>query len=218
MLVRLAVFIAGTLCVVAAGSAPASAAATKPSEAMAQYAAAWGKLTTYTCTITSSEISGSRVQDRVYAMFFQKPYDTRLNITGGDGKGSAAVWHGGDTVTGHQGGWLTPIKLNLNIHAHLATTIRGTTIADANFGAIYDHLASLKSATMTADTDGANTTVTVPVADASKDGGVTKEVVVLGKDSLPVEYDQYEGDQQVRHVAYSDVSLNVTIPPSTWSI
>lgn len=218
MPLRFAVFIAGILCIVAVGIAPAGAVSTKPADAMARYAAAWGKLNTYTCTITSREISGSKVQDRVYAMFFQKPSDTRLNITGGDGKGSAAVWHGGDTVSGHQGGWLSGIKLNLNIHAHLATTIRGTTIADANFGAIYDHLTGLKSTAMTAETEGANTTITVPVADATKDDGVTKEVVILGQDGLPVEYDQYEDIQQVKHVVYSDVVLNVTIPDSTWSI
>jgi len=33
-----------------------------------------------------------------------------------------------------------------------------------------------------------------------------------------VEYDQYEDIQQVKHVVYSDVVLNVTIPDSTWSI
>jgi outer membrane lipoprotein-sorting protein len=218
MSVRLAASIACVVCVVAAFAIPVAAVEVKSGDVMGQYAAAWGKLTTYTCTITSREISGSKVQDRVYAMFFQKPHDTRLNITGGDGKGSAAVWNGGDTVAGHQGGWLSMIKLNLNIHAHLATTIRGTTIADANWGAIFDHLTGLKSTTATADTDGTNTTISVPVPDPASDGGVTKEVVILGKDSLPVEYDQYEGDQQVKHVVYSDVKLNVTIPPSTWSI
>jgi outer membrane lipoprotein-sorting protein len=218
MSVRFAAFIAGAICIVVASAVRVTAVEVKPGDALEQYAAAWVKLTTYTCTITSHEVNGSRVQDRVYAMFFQKPHDTRLNITGGDGKGSAAVWNGGDTVTGHQGGWLSAIKLNLNIHAHLATTIRGTTIADANWGAIYTHLTSLKSTAATAESDGSNTTITVPVTDPSSDDGVTKEVVVLGKDSLPVEYDQYEGDQQVKHVVYSDVKLNVTIPPSTWSI
>ncbi|MBV8203815.1 MAG: hypothetical protein JO195_02185 [Candidatus Eremiobacteraeota bacterium] len=71
---------------------------------------------------------------------------------------------------------------------------------------------------MTAETEGANTTITLPVADATKDDGVTKEVVILGQDGLPVEYDQYEDIQQVKHVVYSDVMLNVTIPDSTWSI
>jgi outer membrane lipoprotein-sorting protein len=218
MSVRFAAFIAGAICIVVASAVPVTAVEVTPGAAMEQYGVAWVKLTTYTCTITSHEVNGSRVQDRVYAMFFQKPHDTRLNITGGDGKGSAAVWNGGDTVTGHQGGWLSAIKLNLNIHAHLATTIRGTTIADANWGAIYTHLTGLKSTAATAQSDGSNTTISVAVADPSSDGGVTKEVVVLGKDSLPVEYDQYEGDQQVKHVVYSDVKLNVTIPPSTWSM
>lgn len=182
------------------------------------FAHAWAKVDSYTCTITAREISGSKVQDRVYQMYFQKPHNTRLNITGGDGRGSAAVWQGGDTVTGHQGGWLSMVKLNLNIHAHLATSLRGTTIADANFGAILDHLTGLKSTTATAQTEADKTTVTLPVSDPDADGGVTQEVIVLGKDGLPAQYDQYEGTQQVKHVVYSDVNLNATIPASTWSI
>jgi hypothetical protein len=56
------------------------------------------------------------------------------------------------------------------------------------------------------------------VADPSSDDGVTKEVLVLGKDSLPVQFDQYQGDQQVKHNTYSGSKLNVEINPSTWSI
>ena len=141
-----------------------------------------------------------------------------MNVTAGDGKGSAAVWRGGDTVTGHQGGWLSMVKLNLNIHAHLATSLRGTTIADANWGALYDHLTTLKASSMTADVSNQTTTITVMVADPASDNSVTKEVMVLGKDSLPIEFDQFEGDQQVKRVTYADVKLNVDLPASTWSI
>jgi outer membrane lipoprotein-sorting protein len=216
--IRSNVVLAGCLAISLFAIGPAHAAPAKAQEAMAQFAAAWAKVNTYTCTLTAREIDGSKVQDRVYQMFFQKPHDTRLNITGGDGKGSVAIWHGGDTVQGHQGGWLSMVKLNLNIHAHLATTIRGTTIADSNWGALYDHVTGLRSTSMTADISGDSTTVTIPVHDPSTDDSVTQEVVILGKDGLPTEYDQYVGGQQVKHVTYTDVKLNVDIPPSTWSL
>ena len=47
---------------------------------------------------------------------------------------------------------------------------------------------------------------------------MTKEVLMLGGNSLPIEYDQYVGDELVSHVTTSDVKLNVDPPESTWSI
>ncbi len=196
----------------------AAAEPVKPADALAQFAAAWAKVNTYTCTLTAHEVLGTKVQDRVYAMFFARPSNTKMNITGGDGRGGAAVYHGGDTVQGHQGGILSLIKLNVNIHSHIATTLRGTTIADANWGSLYDHITGLKGATIDASAASGAMTLTVAVADPTTDNDVTKEVVILGQDSLPVEYDQYEGVTQVKHVTYTDVKLNVDIPASTWSL
>jgi outer membrane lipoprotein-sorting protein len=207
--------IAFFVCVFAVSTAAADSNAS--ADALAQFAAAWAKVNTYTCTLTAHEVLGSKTQDRVYAMYFAKPSNTRMNITGGDGHGGAAVYHGGDTVQGHQGGWLAPIRLNVNIHSHIATTIRGTTIADANWGALYDHIIRVKGSTDAAAAGG-STTLTVTVADPTTDDDVTKEVVILGKDALPVEYDQYEGTTLVKHVTYTDVKLNVDIPASTWSL
>ena len=204
------------VCVVTAGTAAADSSAS--ADALGQFAAAWAKVNTYTCTLTAHEVLGSKTQDRVYAMYFAKPSNTRMNITGGDGHGGAAVYHGGDTVQGHQGGWLAPIRLNVNIHSHIATTIRGTTIADANWGALYDHITGLKGSTVDAAAAGGSTTLTVTVADPTTDNDVTKEVVILGKDALPVEYDQYQGATLVKRVTFTGVKLNVDIPASTWSL
>src|SRR5215469_5196645 len=148
-------------------SASRASAATSGDAALTKFAAAWTKVTTYTCTIQAHEVSGSRVQDRTYAMKFRKPYDTKMDITGGDGHGGAAVWHGGDTVRGHQGGFVSFIKLNLNVHDSRAVSIRGTTIADANFGALYDHIKGLKGATVDAAADGTDTKINIAVADPS---------------------------------------------------
>ena len=178
---------------------------------LAKFAATWDKVNSYTCKLTAHEVLGSRVQDRTYDLTFRKPYDTKMNITGGDGKGGAAVWHGGDTLRGHQGGFISFIKLNLNIHDGRATSIRGTTIAQANFGAILEHLESLK-ATIGVAAAGDSTDVDFAVADPSGDQNVTKERVVLASDDLPTEYDEWEGDTLVRHVVYTDVVLN---PPLT---
>ena len=206
-----------SLAAVAVVSSVASAT-TAGDAALAKYEAAWQKVKTYACTFTAHEVSGTRVQDRTYALQFRKPYDTRMDITGGDGRGGAAVWQGGDRVRGHQGGFLSFIKLNLNIHDSKAVSIRGSTIADINFGALLDHVKGLKGATIDATTAQGQTRINVAVADPAVDNNVTKELIVLGSNDLPVEYDQWEGDNLVKHIIFSDVQLNVTIPDSAFSL
>jgi outer membrane lipoprotein-sorting protein len=210
--------VAASATLASAASASATSATSAGDQALAQYAAAWAKVNTYTCTITAHEVQDTRAQDRVYAMYFRKPSDARMDITGGDGKGSAAVWHGGDTVRGHQGGFFSFVKLNLNIHDPKATSIRGTTIADADFGALLVHVKTLAGATIDAKPDGASTDVSVAVADPSSDQNVTKELMVLGPGGLPIEYDQWQADTQVKHITYTDVKLNVDIPDSEYTL
>jgi outer membrane lipoprotein-sorting protein len=199
-------------------AATTASATTSGEQALASFSAAWAKVNSYTCTITAHEVLETKVQDRVYTMSFVKPSDTRMDITGGDGKGSAVVWLGGTTVKGHQGGFLSFIKLNLDMHDPKATSIRGTTVAEANFGAIIDHIKGLSGATIDAVADGSKTDVNVAVGDASANGNVTKEELILGANELPLEYYQWEGDNQVKHVVYSDIVLNPTIPDSTFQL
>jgi len=183
---------------------------------LAKFAATWDKVNSYTCKLTAHEVLGSRVQDRTYDLTFRKPYDTKMNITGGDGKGGAAVWHGGDTLRGHQGGFISFIKLNLNIHDGRATSIRGTTIAQANFGAILDHVKSLKGTVTVVSDNGSAIDFSVP--DPSADQSVTKERVVLAPDGLPSEYDEWEGDTLVRHVVYTDVVIDPQLSDSAFNL
>lgn len=186
--------------------------------ALAKYDAAWAPVRTYACTITAREVQGSRVQDRVYHIFFQKPHDTRMEIVGGDGRGGAAVWRGGDKVYGHQGGLLRFFRLHLNIHDSRATSIRGTTIADANFGAVVDYIRRSKTASRMAESVAGKTKLTFVIAGPIGENGVTKQVLVLDGGNLPLEFWEYVGDQVVKRIIYSDVRLNVDLPPSTWEI
>ena len=192
----------------ATSAASAASAATSGDAALAKFAAAWAKVTTYTCTIQAHEVLGSRVQDRTYTLRFRKPYDTKVNLTAGDGRGSAVVWNGGDTVYGHKGGFLAMFKRHLALADPQATSIRGTTVAEANFGALYDHIKALKGATIDAAADGSATKIKIAVADPSSVQGVTKELMVLGANDLPVEFDQWAGSTLVKRVSYSDVVLN----------
>jgi outer membrane lipoprotein-sorting protein len=199
-------------CSSAAHASPAGDAA------LAAFSNAWDGVHTYTCTITAHEVLGSNVQDRVYHASFMRPNNLRMDIVGGAGKGGAAIWSGGDTVYGHQGGFLSFIKLHLNIHDSKAVSLRGTTIAQASFGALLQRFKDMKTSSLDAKTANGETTVTAQVLDPASYQGVTSEVLILGADHLPVEYDQYAGTQIVNHVRYSEYKGNVTIPDSTWRL
>jgi outer membrane lipoprotein-sorting protein len=198
---------------------PPPAAGMTAEQWFAKFQTAWNGVNTYTAKIATHEALNGKAQDRVYTIDYQKPTSVRLDITGGDGKGSAAVWQGGDTVRGHQGGFFSMIKLNLNIHAHLATSLRGTTIAQSYFGAQLDHLKSVKWKSTDVTVNGDNATITAIPADPTQDDGIVKEVMTLGANGLPVELIQYDGpDSLAKDVKYSEVKLNVDLPPSTWQI
>jgi outer membrane lipoprotein-sorting protein len=187
-------------------------------DAIGRLVATWDKINTYECTVSSHEVKGTDVQDRVYHIRFEKPLETRVDIVDGDGRGSAAVWDGGDRVRGHQGGMLSMIKLNIDIHNKLATSIRGTTIAQANFGALIEHLKSQDPSFLRVTTDGDKTVLVVQEVFSAPDTDVTKEVYIFGADGLPIEYFQYAEDEVVKHVVYSDLKINIDLPPSTWQL
>lgn len=202
-----------------AGSAPATGPG--PGErALARFAQAWADVHTYRCRVIEHEVKGSQVQDRVYRLAFSRPHDVLMQIVQGDGRGGVAVWHGGSRVEGHRGGLLSFVHLNLDIHNPLATTLRGTTIAQADFGALLDHLRHLQregAALGVGRQDGRTTLVAKP-DDPAADGGVTRETLVLGANHLPVEYEQQIDGRTVRRVRYRDVRTNVDVPPSTFEL
>lgn len=198
-----------------AGAALASQAG---DAALAAFSTAWAGVHSYTVTITAHEVRGPNVQDRVYHASFTRPNNVRMDIVGGAGRGGAAIWSGGDKVYGHQGGFLSFVRLHLNIHDPKAVSLRGTTIAQSSYGALLARFKQLKTSSLDASAANGLTMLTASVADPAANAGVTREVLILGADHIPVEYDQYQGAAVVNHVRYSDYKANVAIPASTWKL
>jgi outer membrane lipoprotein-sorting protein len=216
---RSALAVGGLLTLVlATGLGPPVAAAPSADQALDAFAGAWAQVQTYRCTITAHEVRGDQVQDRVYHMAFQKPHETRLEIVKGPGQGGVLVWHGGPDARGHRGGWLRFVNLTVGIHDPRATSLRGITIAQANFGFLLQHIRSLRTSSLVAKRHGGETEVDAVSADPASDQGITREVLVLGPSGLPVAYRQSEGDRVVRDVSYSDVELNVPIPKTDFEL
>jgi hypothetical protein len=212
MFVRSIVIFGFSLILISAAKQPDSA-----QDVIDKYAATWNGLQSYTCTWTVHEVKNNNVQDRVYHVFFQKPLNTRAEVVDGDGKGSVAVWTGGDKVRGHQGGILSLIKLNLDIHNHLAVSMRGATIAQLNLGWLLSHLQSIGAQNFEVTQQGDNRVLSARVQDPAPDTDVVREVYVLDPSGLPIEWFQYGDDDVVlKHVIMSDYVLNVTLPPNTW--
>jgi outer membrane lipoprotein-sorting protein len=205
--------------IVCMGAQTPPAASMTSEQWLNKFQTAWDATHTYTATLTAREVLNGKTQDRVYTLAFQKPTSARLNITGGDGKGSVAVWQGGDTVRGHKGGFLSMIKLTLNIHNPQATSLRGTTIAQSYFGSQLDHMKATKWKSADVTVDGDNATINGVPEDPSQDDGIVKEVMTLGANGLPVELIQYDApDTVAKDVKYTDIKVNVDLPDSTWQI
>ena len=188
-------------------------------EALGRYKAAWAAVRTYTAMVRAREVSGDRVQERVYRFWFAKPHDTRMEIISGSGRGEIAVWRGGKTVQVRAGGPFSFVRLRFNLTDPPVTSVRGATIAQVNFGAFYDHLTHLKTRSLIARRNsGATTSIAETVADPAADGGVTEEVVVLGGNGLPVEYDVYAHARQVKKVTFTGVRVNEPVPQSMFRL
>ena len=185
---------------------------------IAKMKATWESVHSYECTATVHEAKGTSVQDRTYLVRFERPTQTRVDIVAGDGRGSAAIWNGGDRVRGHQGGFLSIIRLNVGIHSKFATDLRGNTIAEANFGSLIAHLESLDPSVEHVTRSAGKIVFVVAFDPPSPNTDVSKEVYILAPNWLPIEYYEFAEDKVVRHVVDSSLKLNINMPASTWQL
>ena len=192
----------------ALGWASPAVAAESP---IAAFATAWAAVDDYTSTVTVHETDGKSVQDRVYHYAYKKPSYAKIDVVAGPGKGSGAVWTGGDHVRGHMGGFLSGFKQSIAITDARATSLRGDTMDKASFASVADELkngkvdASIAEATIDEVLTDAVTIALAP----SAPGGVTREVVSFSRVThLPVRRVGYAGDVLVKQEDFSDLKLN----------
>ena len=197
-------------------AAPASAA-TVP--AITAFEDVFSKVNDYTVTVHAHEVSGSQSQDRVYQFMYKKPHLVKTLIVSGPGAGGGGVWKGGDTVSGHQGGILSFIHLNVGIHDGRATSLRGYTIPD---GLLQNQVGKYKSIKGTLSErngpiiGGQQTTlVELKVAPGAGEPGETRAVIYFSKSThLPVAQMRYDGDKLVSQEFWTDLRLNVGLKDS----
>ncbi len=190
---------------------------------LTQFAQAVAGVADYTVSITTHEVKGTDVRDNVYHYWFKKPALAKIETVSGRGRGSAAVWHGGDTVSGHQGGILSIIKLTVGIHDGKAVSLRGDTIDSASFPAQLEHFRTTKGelaegpgpAIAGAPTE----TLTLKPADPVANGDVSRDVLFLSNAThLPVRRERYEGDKLVKQEDFTELKLNVGLKDGDFSL
>ncbi len=180
------------------------------------------RINDYTMHVTTHEVQGTSVEDRVYACSYAKPGFARSEIASGPGRGSAAVWHGGDTVRGHAGGFLRGIKIDVPEHDRRATDLRGNTIEMGYFPTIvktFESIGKLSESPGPIVAGEETVAVTLVPAEPARERDLTREVLVISEQShLPLEHLGYQGDTLVERESFTDYVIDPALPPSTFEL
>ena len=195
---------------------PASAA-TVP--AITAFEQTFAKVNDYTVTVHAHEILGNQSQDRVYRYMYKRPHLVKTQILSGPGAGGGAVWTGGDTVSGHQGGILSFIHLKVGLHDGRATSLRGYTIPD---GILQNQVG--KYMTMKGTLSERNgpliggqptTLVELKIAEGAGEPGETRAVIYFSKAThLPLAQVRWSGDKILAQETWTDMQTNVGLKDS----
>lgn len=184
-----------------------------PAPAVTSFLETWAKIPSYTTAIKVHETKGSDVQDRTYRYAYLKPHYAKIDITGGPGKGGGAVWTGGDSVSGHQGGFLSGIHLKVGIKDGRATSLRGDTMDTASFENMAEALKSATSVTVKEETvDGKPCDVaSFPYTDSN--GATRREIALSRATHLPVRRTTLAGETAVKIEDFSDINTAANLKP-----
>ncbi len=193
--------------------APHIAMAANSTPAIAAFDAAFAKTSQFTYKLRAHETKGSSVQDRLYDYSFMKPHFAKTLIESGDGKGSGAVWAGGDQVSGHQGGFLAGIHLKISLHDGRAVSLRGYTIPDGlpqNIIEKYTSVPGKLSQAPGGKIDGVPTDrVELVVATPATNDGISEQIIYLSQVThFPLRQILYAGSQVVLDQSFLDWNFN----------
>ena len=212
MLYRLSILLLAAAAVIA----PASAA-TVP--AITAFQETFAKVNDYTVIVNAHEVLGNQTQDRTYRYMYKRPHLVKTQILSGPGSGGGGVWTGGDTVSGHQGGILSFIHLNVGLHDGRATSLRGYTIPDGilqNQVGKYTTMKGTLSERNGPVIGGQETTlVELKIAPGAGEPGETRAVIYFSKAThLPVAQIRWSGDQVISREFWTDLRTNVGLKDS----
>jgi len=196
----------------AAWCVSASAASEEP--AILAFDRSFAGINDYTCVLQSHEVSGSKVQDRVYQYSFMKPHYFKTLILSGEGKGSGAVWTGGDQVSGHLGGMLSGIHVKIGVNDPRTVSLHGVSIPEGLLPGIIDEYGTIRGRLSESDGGTIKGVPTVRldlvVTDPSSNHGITEQIAYFSKAThWPIRQIMYSGSQIVLDQSVSDLKTDV---------
>jgi outer membrane lipoprotein-sorting protein len=202
------------LCAALIAAACLTARAANEAPAIAAFDKMFAGVNDYTAVLHVHEAKGTATQDRVYQYSFMKPHYVKTLIIDGDGRGSGAVWTGGDQVSGHQGGILSGIHLKISVNDPRAVSLRGATIPQGLLQRIVDDYGTIPGKLTQIDGGKVNGVDTdrleLKASDPASNLGVTDQILYLSKDThWPVRQIMYSGSQVVLDENVTDVKTNV---------
>lgn len=203
-----------SLCTIFIGVSCLSVSAANENSAIADFDRTFAGVRDYTCVLHSHEVNGTRVQDRVYQYSFMKPHYLKTLILSGDGKGSGAVWTGGDQVSGHLGGVLSGIHVKISVQDPRALSLHGVAIPDGVLPRIIDDYATIPGVLTQSDgglIKGVPTDrLDLKVSDPASNHGITEQIAYFSKTThWPIRQIMYSGSQIVVDESVNDLKLNV---------
>jgi len=205
MLLTTAAFVAMS-CVVAS--------AAKKAPAIAAFDQTFAGVHDYTCILHSYEANGTKTQDRVYRSSFMKPHYLKTLILDGNGKGSGAVWVGGDQVSAHPGGLFSGIHVKINVEDSRTISLHGVAIPDGLLPGIIDDYQTIPG-TLTQTNGGKINGVEtdrldLKVADPRSNHNISEQIVYLSKSThWPIRQIMYSGSQIAVDESVDDLRMNV---------
>jgi len=196
---------------------PVYAASRTPQEYLDRVKEYYALIGDYQCRMNEFSIGGGRREERIINYYFKKPKLIRMDILDGNrafDPGSVGVYTGGDKVSGHRGGIMKDITLNISKNSTLATSVRGETIDQSDMLTVIERFQfHIRNSEISLREKASHVEFSFIPYDPSANEGITRDVIWIDLETmLIIRNERYEGKDLVQQVIWSDYIINAGLP------
>ncbi|MBN2323259.1 MAG: hypothetical protein JXQ30_05960 [Spirochaetes bacterium] len=177
----------------------------------------------YQCRIDTYCTDGQSEEHRILNFYFKRPRLIRVDLLWGNmpfDNGSVGVFTGGDTITGHRGGILSPIIMTIPKKSTMATTLRGEAFDEIDMEAVLEKLFFyMGNGTVRIGEEGGFYRIVCVPLDAKENGGITKDIARFDRDTLTITgFQRYESGVLVQEAVWTDYIINAGLPDRLFDV
>jgi len=171
----------------------------------------------YQCRMEEFSVKDGRKEARIMNYYFKKPKLIRIDILQGNrafDRGSVGVYRGGDKVSGHRGGIMKDITLNISKDSSLATSIRGESMDRSDMATVIERFEfHVENSTASIREKASHLEFEFIPSDPSLIDGITKDIIWIDRELMLIaRSERYEGTKLVQQVVWSEYILNAGLP------